>query len=209
MVKTGARVNALRSITHSLGWVESAARPPAPRLGALSNTVADSVMALYRELGGVQSVPKLAPGGWDLAFTDGLLLELDEDMHFNRYRKLTLDAPWACDLPWSTAYRGYCMDGESRSGRGGKRWTNPSAEAMFGQADPDGILGEHGAPRWKQRALYDAMKDASATAGQVRLARLSIYDIVGGHLLNDVLYGRVSVDAGVVEELIVQRTART
>jgi hypothetical protein len=59
---------------------------------------------------------------------------------------------------------------------------------------------------WKQRALYDAMKDASAAAGQVKFARLSIYDLVDGCLLNDVLYGRVTVDLGAVEDLVVQRT---
>ena len=67
-------------------------------------------------------------------------------------------------------------------GSGGKRWTNPSAEKMSGPADQNGVIGRHGAPRWKQRALYDAMKYAAGAAGQVRLARLSIYDQIDGHL---------------------------
>lgn len=162
-------------------------------------------MSLYRDLGGTQVDPRLAPGGWDLAFTDGLLLELDEDMHFNRYRNVTLQTSWASELPWTAAYRGYVVAGERTSGTGGRRWTNPSAERMFGAADPDGILGAHGAPRWKQRALYDAMKDASAAAGQVKLARLSIYDVVDGRSLNDVLYGRAIVGANSLEELITER----
>lgn len=80
-------------------------------------------------------------------------------------------------------------------------------ERMFGQADLDGVIGVHGAPRWKQRAMYDVVKDAAAAAGQVRLARVSIYDVVDGHTLNDVLYGRVTVDARAVDELVVRRTA--
>ena len=163
-------------------------------------------MDLYRALGGILDAPKLAPGSWDLAYADGLLVELDEDMHFNRYRGITLDCPWASQLPWSDPYRRYVVEGEGRAGRGGKRWTNSSAEKMFGPADPDGVFEVNGAPRWKQRAIYDAMKDAAAAMGQVKLARLSIYDSVEGHLLNDVLYGRIEVDPRGVEELVVQRT---
>lgn len=60
---------------------------------------------------------------------------------------------------------------------------------------------------WKQRALYDAIKDVSAVIGQIRLARLSMYDSVDGHLLNDVLYGRAAVDADAIEDRILRRTA--
>jgi hypothetical protein len=62
-------------------------------------------------------------------------------------------------------------------------------------------------PRWKQRALYDAMKDAAAAVGQVRLARISIYDTVEDVALNDVLYGRAHVSADAIAELVDQRTA--
>ena len=55
--------------------------------------------------------------------------------------------------------------------------------------------------------MYDAMKDAAAAVGQVKLARLSIYDLVDGHPLTNVLYGRVAVDLGAVDELVVRRTA--
>lgn len=188
-----------------LGHQEAVRKPSSPRLGSLPAEVVGQVMDIYRALGGIQDAPKLAPGSWDVVYTDGLLIELDEDMHFNRYRGSTLDAPWAAKLPWTTAYRGYVVDGERRAGSGGKRWTNPSAEKMFGPADYDGVIGLHGAPRWKQRAMYDAMKDATAAAGQVRLARLSIYDQIDGHLLNDVLYGRVKVDAAAVERLVTRR----
>ena len=206
MVTTGARVNAFRTLMQQLGREEAERKPPAPRIGSLPSATAEQVMNLYRALGGIQDSPRLAPGSWDVVYTDGLLLELDEDMHFHRYRGITLDAPWAAQLPWTAPYRGYVVDGEKRAGTGGKRWTNPSAERMFGVADPDGVMGVHGAPRWKQRAMYDAMKDAAAEAGQVRLARVSIYDLVEGHRLNDVLYGRVTVDAGAVDELVTRRT---
>ena len=207
MVTTGARVNALRTLMLQLGHKEAPSKPPAPRIGSLPSATAEHVMDLYRALGGIQDSPRLAPGSWDVAYTGGLLLELDEDMHFNRYRGATLDAPWALKLPWTASYRQYVVGGEQRAGVGGKRWTNPSAERMFGEADLNGVIGVHGAPRWKQRAMYDAMKDAAAAAGQVQLTRVSIYDLVDGQMLNDVLYGRVMVDAGAVEDLVMRRTS--
>lgn len=180
--------------------------PPAPRLQSLPADAARSVLGLYRSLGGVQEHPRLAPGRWDLALGAGLLVELDEDLHFHRYRGITLDAPWAEALPWTAAYRGYVRDGERRAGTGGRRWTTPSAERLFGPGDPDGVFGSQGAPRWKQRALYDAMKDAAAAWGPVRLARVSIYDRVDGVALNDVLYGRVAVPPRAVASLVESRT---
>ena len=109
--------------------------------------------------------------------------------------------------PWTVHYRQYVRDRERRAGIGGRRWTSPSAERLFGRADPDGVFGVHGAPRWKQRALYDAMKDAAAAVGQVRLARISIYDTVEDVALNEVLYGRAHVSADSIAELVNQRTS--
>jgi len=206
MVRTGDRVHALKTLLRQLGHREAVKKPPSPRLTSLPPSTASQVMDLYLALGGIHARPRLAPGSWDIAYETGLLLELDEDLHFNRYRAVTLDAPWAAELPWTSPYRGYMATGERRAGTGGKRWTTPSSEMLFGRADPDGVLGEHGAPRWKQRALYDAMKDAAAATGQSKLARVSIYDGVEGHLLNDVLYGRVTVDPHSVAELIERRT---
>lgn len=163
---------------------------------------------MYHRLGGVLVEPRLAPGSWDLAF-DGLVVELDEEMHFHRYRALTLNAPWAARLPWTDNYRVFAASFEKRAGTGGKRWTNPSAERMFGPADPDGIFDFHGSPRWRQRALYDAMKDASAAAGLVRLARISIYDRIDEVLVNDILYGRAQVEPTAIKAFFDSRTVKT
>ena len=51
---------------------------------------------------------------------------------------------------------------------------------IFGAPAPPGeVEGDGGAARWKQRALYDAMKDAFAAGSATRLARLSVHDRVG------------------------------
>lgn len=41
----------------------------------------------------------LRPDAWDLAFRDGIVAELDEDVHFNRYRARTLEERWEQTLP--------------------------------------------------------------------------------------------------------------
>jgi hypothetical protein len=51
------------------------------------------------------------------------------------------------------------------------------------------------------------MKDAAAAVGQVRLARISIYDTVEDVALNDVLYGRAHVSSDAIAELVNQRTS--
>src|SRR5437868_2696119 len=66
---------------------------PRPTLTLLTDMgLADDVLWVYRALGGRQHRPRIAPGGWDFATTD-MAVELDEQRHFNRYRRQTLDAP--------------------------------------------------------------------------------------------------------------------
>ncbi|WP_267424861.1 MULTISPECIES: DUF7255 family protein [unclassified Curtobacterium] len=163
------------------------------------------VVDLYRQLGGVLDEPVFRPGAWDLAYSN-VIVELDEDMHFNRYRAVTLQTTDAEPLPWANAYRGYAAAHERRCGTGGRRWTSTSAERMFGPADPPWVFERNGATRWKQRALYDAMKDAVAAAGAVRLARLSIYDHIDGVLLEDFLRGRVPIVPDRLRALVSSRT---
>lgn len=64
----------------------------------MSGEVAQSVLDRYRALGGAQETPRLRPGKWDFVL-EGFVLELDEDLHFNRYRATTLDDPLYDALP--------------------------------------------------------------------------------------------------------------
>lgn len=170
--------------------------PGAPlRKAALPHPAQDELSRLYAELGGDPATIRLTPGGWDLRTEDGLVIELDEEFHFTRYRAMTLYSDFLRALPWAKAYLGYCYLHEAAASRGGGgRWTSPSTERLFGTSDPPGVFGERGSARGKQRALYDAMKDLAAAAGVVRLSRVSIYDRVGGVALGDILYGRVEAD---------------
>lgn len=106
----------------------------------------------------------------------------------------------------------YCATSEQRCLRDSSHqgyWTRSSAERQFGPAAPRGDLTSPlGAPRWKQRALYDTMRDAYVLAGtsEHRLARVSIYDNVAGHILDDILNQKASCDPTALRDLIRART---
>lgn len=181
MVGIGARAAALRALLLEAGFEPAAA---SARVGnALDDeTMRAPAMSMYRALGGVQAAPRLTPGPWDLSF-DGLVIELDEELHFNRYRSRTLAEAWAVSLPWVADYKRFCDSHEVLCLKAGRspsgRWTSPSTERQFGVSALRGELGETGSARWKQRALYDAIKDLAAAQGRYRLARLSIHDQIG------------------------------
>ncbi len=157
---------------------ETLARPSAAGIEAAGLTRA--VTDTYARLGGRLPQPPINPGKWDVEF-DGFAVELDEYLHFNRYRALTLASPIYQRLdgfPHDT-YLGYCADHEAKclaSGGYGGKWTNPSCERQFGAGSPPKDLSGPGAPRWKQRAFYDFLKDLAPLAAGVRLARIAVWD---------------------------------
>ena len=182
--------------------------PGAPlRKDALPRPAQDELSRLYVEFGGDPAMIRLTPGGWDLRTGDGLVIELDEEFHFTRYRAMTLYPELLRALPWATDYLGYCYLHEAAASRGGGgRWTSPSTEKLFGASDPPGVFGERGSARGKQRALYDAMKDLAAVAGVVRLSRVSIFDRVGGVALGDILYGKAKADPEGIRAYVESRS---
>ncbi|MBB5161579.1 hypothetical protein [Mycobacterium sp. AZCC_0083] len=209
MVRTGARANALQILFSQVGHSAMSDAPPVPRLDTLPPNAREEVLDLFRALGGQTPMPPLRPGAWDLVFADGLVVELDEELHFNRYRAQSLQPTWATDLPWYDVYLGLCRDREQEclaAGKWGKRWTNPSCETMFGSPSPPGVLDEHGSPRWKQRALYDTIKDIAALHSSVfRLCRLSVWDSVGDTMVGDALAG-AAIEREHLADFIGRRT---
>jgi len=108
----------------------------------------------------------------------------------------------------STTTSSTAAAGSGTPALGGKRWSNDSAKRMIGGADSDGVFGKFGAPRWKERALYDAMKDVVAATRHVRLARVSIYDEVDGIRPDDILYRKASAPTEPVAAVISERVAK-
>ncbi len=142
----------------------------------------DEVLSVYRSLGG-EDIPGFGgPGKWDMEF-EGLIVELDEQRHFNRYRLKTLTSPIYSELRAFPVepYRRYCTEHERdcvRAGSHGGNWTNSSCERQFGPSSSPGTLEGGGSARWKQRAFYDYMKDVGSAELGLPLVRLAIWDRV-------------------------------
>ena len=154
---------------------------PTPRLEDLCAESQAETLRLYRALGGQIESPALRPGAWDIR-VDGVLIELDEELHFNRYRLVTLHSVSYERLVWfpADAYQMLCQEYETdclANGRSQKRWMNDSTERHFGPSSARGDLSGNGSSRWKQRALYDFMKDVSVLRSEApALARISIWE---------------------------------
>lgn len=157
----------------------------------------------------MQPLRVLRPGAWDLSFADGIVVELDEELHFNRYRLRTLQSDASARLPWRDEYIEFCRRQEEhclQAGNWGKRWTTPYSEAMFGSPGQAGALQDGGSPRWKQRALYDAIKDIAASETHtLHLARLSVWDTIGGIRLGEALSMGLLIDPRSLRDLVAGR----
>jgi hypothetical protein len=186
-------------------------RSPRASTALLPGSAKAELHDLFAQLGGIQLKPEFTAGPWDLVYRGAIQLELDEEQHFNRYRRTSLNEPWAGQLPWAERYLSYSAVFEPdclRKGGHGGYWTSPATERMFGPADLPRTFDGKGSPRWKQRAFYDAIRDACALhVPVVSIARISIYDVVGEYVLRDVLDERVECSRTALENLIESRTA--
>lgn len=199
----------LKNAGYNVVWRPKKALVPWATIGDLPASAADMLMVIFRELGGVPVAPKLAPKHWDMQ-ADGVLIEFDEALHFNRYRDLTLETPWSHHLPWAEAYghlaesmEGMCL----RDGGYGGKWANKYSDKMFGGSDDPGVLGPLGPSRWKQRAIYDALKDAYALYSPgVALARVSIHDEIGGLNVNKATKNGILLDPTSLRAFVQART---
>lgn len=60
---------------------------------------------------------------WDMVLiSDSTYIELDEENHFTRYRKRTLDPKWSRILPWRDVYREFGDKFEYRARNNGRFW---------------------------------------------------------------------------------------
>jgi hypothetical protein len=174
----------------------------------LDNAGQDVFSQLFRDLGGLEeSNGVFTAGDWDLADDHGMYLEFDEDAHFHRYRSQTLSLPWSAQLPWTDDYQGYCVDFESKARVFGGYWTSDAAERQFGPAAARRDFTGNGGPRWKQRALYDAVRDAVALQTEgIGLIRVSIHDRIDGVPLGKLLKPGKLLAPQKLRKLIAQRT---
>jgi hypothetical protein len=137
---------------------------------------------VYRSLDGILWPIRLNLRHWDMEF-DGIAVELDEYLHFNRYRKITLESASYERLPRFPLkdYQCYCSKREERCLKAGGyrgKWSNKASEAQFGKASQPKDLSGKGSPRWKQRAFYDFIKDLSPLLIHVPVVRVAVWDTV-------------------------------
>jgi hypothetical protein len=148
------------------------------------------MMKVYKSLGGVLSTPPSRFGAWDIV-SPSLIIELDEEQHFNRYRQQTLNSLIYVEnsIFSEVNYKDYCVRFEVnclKKATFGKYWTSPSTEKQFGIAGIKGDFSKEGSPRWKQRAFYDFCRDLYARDFGFKVVRFSIY-------------GKVTTDLGLVD----------
>lgn len=170
----------LEGLLSSTGQV-SAGTVPFPRLRDITHSqYASTVDTLYRTLGGILDVVPLNLRAWDIEF-DGLAVELDEYLHFNRYRAVTLDNnvyDRLAGFPLEP-YRRYCKRYEPeclKAGSYGGRWSNRSCDVQFGRASAPKDFTGAGPSRWKQRAFYDFIKDLTPHLLGAHVARIAVWD---------------------------------
>lgn len=139
----------------------------------------DEILIVYRCLGGILPIVPCNLKKGDIELPD-IIVELDEEQHFNRYRLVTLESPIYNKLKRFPLdeYRLFCMEHEGACRTDGGFWTNDPCEKQFGKAGERGVLDGAGAPRWKQRAFYDFLKDVSRLIIGTQYVRVSIYDKV-------------------------------
>ncbi len=189
----GAKEKTLRSRLATVGSVTKRIVPYLNYNQVAASQFASEVDNVYRALGGSLPTFPVNFRGWDIEF-EGIAIELDEQLHFNRYRAITLASTLYSKLSGFPldAYLRYCEEFEGdclRAGKHGGRWTNPSCEKQFGKPGNNGNLAGDGAPRWKQRAFYDFVKDLSPLIIDVPVARIAIWDNFGnsGETINHLL----------------------
>jgi hypothetical protein len=173
----------LEKILSENGFTLTQKTIPFPRREDFVNhPIETEINRVYHQLGGQLDSFSLNLQKWDME-VDGVAVELDEHLHFNRYRGLTLESSLYQDLTFFLLddYKSYCKDHESDCIRACShvgKWSNSSCERQFGEAGPHKELTGPGAPRWKQRAFYDYVKDSLPLLGLGHLLRVSIWEEV-------------------------------
>lgn len=150
----------------------------------------DEILDIYKKLGGIQeSFP--INYSWDIKYPD-FILELDEELHFNRYRLITLSSSIYNNYKYFSIdkYKVYCQLYENKclsSGKYGNKWKSNSSDKLFLKSSDYGILEGNGSSRWRQRAFNDFLKDINSVIRNKPIIRVSIYDEYNGETIGSIL----------------------
>ena len=148
---------------------------PKPSLDVFNDVQLEEIERIYQQLGGILPEIPFRFGGYDIELKD-VIIELDEGEHFNRYRKSTLDSSIYQDFRNFDVknYKKFCDGYEHKCRRYGGLWSNSSCEKMF-DLTTNSEFEDIGAPRWKQRAFYDFIKDMYSVVSGIPIIMIYIY----------------------------------
>lgn len=182
----------------------------------LETNLAESIVEVYKALGGRTDPTSLESSSFDLQ-TSRFTLQLDEALHFNRYRLITLkssiyDNLYGIDVE---KYRMYCRKYEKeclKSGASKPFWSNKLAIQHFGHPEDFGDLSGNGAPGWKLLAFQEFLKDAFALQNNIKLMRIPIWEEIMFNKqlqkLKDLLLSPGQREAEVILNLIDRKLIR-
>ena len=149
----------------------------------------EQITLVYRnELDGKTNETPQPDLQFDIVF-DNYLVELDDQLHFNRYRFRTLKSKFYEDLNGFPLekYKRFCRTYERECIKSGLKeglWTSPESEKYFGKPSEPGDFFANGSPGWKLKSFTDLLKDIYASTNQVNMIRIPIYDnlLISGQL---------------------------
>lgn len=148
------------------------------------------IVDTYKALGGKQELPNLPFIQEHIIVSPNIILILDNDRKFNRYRTLTLKSKVYNQLPHfpMERYKSFCRTYESqclKSASHAPAWTSREAEQAFGKPGDFGDLDLNGAPLWKEIAIQDFILDHIPLVFNFHLLRISVWDNI---LINSKMY---------------------
>lgn len=158
-----------------------------------NSKIAEDIYKVYKELGGVLDEFPSRFRGWDVEVKNHVIM-LDDERHFNRYRLQTLNSELykRFDFPMKE-YKSYCKKYEEvclRAATWSEKWSSFASVEQFGEPGPEGDLSGLGAPKWKQRAYYDFVRDVTQLITDYKVIRISIWDKIGDGIVDDLLNGK-------------------
>ena len=171
----------------------------------------DQIKKIYNELGGCSNKISLWLCHVEIKLQNDKYLELDEQLHFNRYRLITLNSKLYvnCNLFNVDFYKDLCKNHEIdclKSGGYAGKWKNNSTEKLFLKSSPFKDLNGNGSSRWKQRAFYDFIKDIFALENNKNLRRVSIWEtIANGILIKNILDNEIKEYYDELREFILNK----
>ncbi|MBK7442545.1 MAG: hypothetical protein IPI65_13585 [Bacteroidetes bacterium] len=143
---------------------------------------------VYHSLGGILEEYPIHFGDFDM-IGENFFVELDEENHFNRYRKTTLQSSVYNNYEYFHVidYNKYCDFFGTKGGKIGNFWTTPKSEKQFGKSSPERDFSGNGPARWKQRAFYDLLKDVYGMLINKPVFRFSTYEKINDISINNIL----------------------